>query len=87
MRKQRVILKNHADSPLFRRHALSGPADDMAVQADFATHNFFKPGYAAQQGRLAATGWAKQAGDLPRFKAQIDTIDDGGFAVALNNAI
>lgn len=87
MRKQRVILKNHADSPLFRRHALPGAADDMAVQADFATHNFFKPGDAAQQSCFAAAGGAEQAGDLPRFKAQIDAIDDGSFAVALNNAI
>lgn len=87
MRKQRVILKYHAYPPLFRRHALPGPADDMAVQADFATGNFLKPGDTAQQGRLAAAGWAEQAGDLTRFKAQIDAIDDGVFAVALNNAI
>ena len=57
------------------------------MQADLATGNFLKSGDAAQQGRLAAAGWAEQTGNLARFKAQIDAIDDGGFAIALNNAI
>jgi hypothetical protein len=87
MWKQRVILKDHANSPLFRRHALPWPADNMPMQADLATGNFLKAGNAAQQGCFAATGWAEQTGNLPRFKAQIDAIDDGGFSVALNNAI
>ena len=87
MWKQRVVLKNHADSPLFGCHPLPGPADNMPVQTDFTTGNFLKSGNTAQQGRLAAAGRAEQTGNLPRFEAQIDAIDDGGFAVALNNAI
>ena len=87
MRKQRVILKDHADSPFFRRHALPRSANNIAMQTDFTTGNFLKTGNTSQQGCFAATGWAKQTGNLPRFKAQIDAIDDGGFAVALNNAI
>ena len=36
MREQRVILKDHADAPLFRRYALPRTADCLLAQADFA---------------------------------------------------
>ena len=42
---------------------------------------------AAQQGCLAAARRAEQAGDAAGFKAEIDAVDDGMPAVALNDAI
>jgi hypothetical protein len=87
VRKQGVILEDHADLPLFRGHALAGAADHLAVQADFAAGNFLEAGNAAQQSGLAAAGGAKQAGDLAFFQAKVDAIDNGGFSVALNDAI
>lgn len=86
MRKQRVILKNHPDAPFFRRHAPTGAADDLAMQANLATYNIFEAGNATQQCRLAAAGRAKQAGDLAGFEAKIDPVDHGMFAVTLYDA-
>ena len=86
MGKQCVVLKDHADTSLFRRHALPATTDDDAVDGDLSTGNVFKTGNAAQQCGLAAARGAKQASNLPGFYAQIHPIDDGGFAVTLNNA-
>ena len=69
------------------RQTVAGGADDFAVQADFAGGDFLEAGDAAQQRRLAAAGRAEQAGDLPAFKMEVDAIDDGVPAVALDDAI
>ena len=87
MRKQGVILENHPDLPLLRGHPLTGAADHLAIQADFTTGNLLEAGNTAQQSGLAATGRSKQAGDLAFFQTKIDAIDNGGFSVALNDAI
>ncbi len=56
------------------------------MQADLATGDFLKAGNAAQQGGLATTGRAQQAGDLAAFEAEVDTIDHGMIAVTLDDA-
>ena len=68
------------------RDATGNPALHT-VQADFAGGDFLEAGDAAQQRRLAAAGRAEQAGDLPAFKTEVDAIDHGVFAVALDDAI
>jgi hypothetical protein len=87
VRKQRVILKNHADSSLLGRNTLAGPADDFAVQAYLATGDVLETGDAAQQGCLAAAGRTQQAGDAACFEREVNAIDDGLVAVALDDAI
>ena len=87
MREQRVVLKDHADAPLFRRYALPRPADCLLAQADFAIGDFLETGDAAQQGGLAAARRAKQAGNAASLELKVDPIDDGLFSVALNDAI
>ena len=87
MWKQRVILENHPDLPLLRRHPLADAADHLVMQPDFAAGDFLEAGDTAQQSGLAAARRTEQAGDLPLFQTKIDAIDDGMFAVALNNAI
>ena len=57
------------------------------MQADFTTGNLLEAGNTAQQSGLAATGGSKQAGDLAFFQTKVDAIDNGGFSVALNDAI
>ena len=87
VREQRVILKDHADAPLFRRYALPRPADCLLAQADFAIGDFLETGDAAQQGGLAAARRAQQAGNAASLELKVDPIDDGLFSVALNDAI
>ena len=87
VREERVVLEDHADPAFFRRQALAFAADHVAVQTNFATGDFFKAGNAAQKRRFATAGWPKQAGDLTGSELEIDAVDDGGRAVALDDRI
>ena len=86
MRKEGVILEDHADAPLFRRQTLAGAADHLAMQADLAAGDFLEAGDAAQQGRLAAARRAEQAGDLAALEVEVDAIHHGMIAVTLDDA-
>ena len=87
VREQRVILENHADAALFRRHAEIRARDRDALDANFSLGNRLEPGDAAQERRLAAAGWAEQAGDAPAFNLEVDPGDDCVRSVALDDAV
>jgi hypothetical protein len=42
VREQRVVLKYHADAPLFRRHDAAGPAHHSAVEDDLSAGKRFE---------------------------------------------
>ena len=56
VRKQRIVLKHHADVALMRRHAI----DDLAVQQDLAGCRRFEAGKHHQAGCLARSGRSQQ---------------------------
>jgi hypothetical protein len=64
VRKQRVIL-NTMPTWRFSGGTRYGTADDRVVDQDLAARDLLETGNAAQQGRLAATRGAEQAGDTP----------------------
>jgi len=54
MRKQRVILKHHANLARFGGQMLARTADDLPCQPNGAGLDLFQPGYGAQQGGFTA---------------------------------
>ena len=83
MREKRVILKDHADPPLFRRQRVAGSADGLPFQPDFTGGYRLEAGDAAQQRGLAATRRTEQAGDAAGIDPERDAVDDKMLAVAL----
>jgi hypothetical protein len=77
VRKQRVILKDHADRRFSGGTRCPARLTTCHVQADLAAGDLLEAGNAAQQGGLAATRGAEQAGDAALLRAKIDAIDDG----------
>jgi hypothetical protein len=78
MGKQGVVLKHHADVPLFDRQAVLRAADNIAGNADLALQCGLEPCDCAQQGGLAAATRAQQAADHAFLKMQADVADDDG---------
>src|SRR5262249_10418044 len=59
MREERIILEHQPEAALVYRHAIDRPAREY----DHAGVGALQAGDHAQQRRLAAAGWAAQAGD------------------------
>ena len=70
MRKQRVILKHHADTPLLGRHRAPDLADHVVAEPDRARAHRLQPGHRAQQRGLAAARRADQHADLARAQPE-----------------
>ena len=68
-------------------HAEIRARDRDALDANFSLGNRLEPGDAAQERRLAAAGWAEQAGDAPAFNLEVDPGDDCVRSVALDDAV
>src|SRR2546427_2609539 len=72
VRKQCVILEDHADMPLLRWHHQAWPAHQTLDEIDLAGIRLFESGYEAQQSRLTTAAWAEQADHSARFHLQGD---------------
>ena len=81
MRKQRVALEHDADIAPVRRHM----SDVAPGKRDRASVRRREAGDGAQQGGLAAAGWAEQGDQLAAPDREIDAIEHGGRAEALRN--
>lgn len=64
VRKQRVVLKYHADAPPFRGHLYARAADRLALNVDPATAHRLQASDCAQQRCLATSGWADEDANL-----------------------
>jgi hypothetical protein len=83
VRKQRVILKDHANpTPLGGRHS-AGRRNHVAGQSDAAGGDGLEAGNAAQHRGLAAPGGTEQAADLPFGKREVQAAHDAVCAVSV----
>src|SRR5689334_25230129 len=60
MRKERVVLKDHAEAPALGRQVRYF----LAVETDRSRVRFFQTRDHAERCRLTATGWSEQAEEL-----------------------
>ena len=72
MRKQRVILKDKADMPCFRRHFPPRFGNQAATDVNPPMLQGLKPGREAQKRGFAAARGTEQADNLPRRDTQIN---------------
>ena len=79
--EQAVLLEHHADVALARRHV----GDILAVEDDGALGDLLQARKAAQQGGFAAAGGAKQRHKVTLLDTEIDVIEDGVVAKALDD--
>ena len=84
MRKQGIILENHADPALVRRHLV----DRAAPQADLAVGGRLEAGKHHQAGGLAGPRRPEHRQELALGDGQVQLFDDQGFAIiALLHAV
>ena len=83
VRKQRVVLKHHADAALLGRHAEIPAAHQYAVQPDFAGGNRLETGDATQHRGFAAAARAEQAADLAALERERQAVQDAVAPVRL----
>ena len=86
VRKERVVLKHHADAPRLGRQVLLGAADHVAGQPDAACAGALQSGHGAQQGGLAAARRADQHADLAGLQTERRLIDRSLAAAGILNA-
>ena len=81
MREQRVVLKHHAESALFRPQRV----DARIVEQDLSAGDRQQPGDAVERRRLAAAGRSEQGDELAPLDHQIQTPEGvEGAEVALH---
>ena len=68
MRVERIVLEDHGDVAVFRRHVV----DDAAVNGDRAAADLLQPGDHAQRGGFTATRRSDQHDELAVLNFQID---------------
>ena len=82
--KQRVVLKDDADTPLAGRQIVHRPAAD----ADAARGGRLEAGQHHEAGRLAGAGSAQESQELPLVNAQVQVTHDlDASVIALADAI
>ena len=77
MRKQGIILENHADSALVRRHLV----DRAARQPDFAVRRRLEAGQHHQAGGLARSGRPQHRQEFTLGDGQVQLFHDQSFAI------
>ena len=77
MRKQRIVLKHHADAAFMRGHVV----DILAVQQDLAMGGGFKAGQHHQAGGLARAGWPQHGEKLALADGEVQIFDDKGLTI------
>ena len=77
VRKQRIVLKHHADVALVRRHGI----EQRAVEPDLAAGGKFEAGQHHQAGGLAGARRPEQRQEFALIDVQIQLLDDQRFAV------
>ena len=70
MRKEGILLKNHAQSAFM--HGLVG--DLLVVEMDTAVIRHRQPSNDAQQRRFATAAWPQQHANLPRRQRQVNIV-------------
>jgi len=90
VRKQRIVLEDHADASRFGRQLqpARGIVQHLAGHQHLAGVQPLQPGHRTQQRGLAAAGRADQHADLPGGQAQADAFDGVvvGAAVGIAHA-
>ena len=86
MRKQRVVLKHHANLAVFGRQIKRAAADHLTTQPDGALAHRLQPRYRAQQRGLAAARWANQHPNVARMQAKRHAAHGGGAATGIRHA-
>jgi len=56
-------------------------SQNLALQANFASGKFFKPGDGAKRRRFPATGRTSQAQDIPRLKVERQVANGGDIGL------
>ena len=72
VRIERVVLENHRDVPLLRRHVV----DDALADQDVALRNLLEPGDHAEQRRFPAARRADQDDELAVADVDVHPVDD-----------
>ena len=83
MRIQRIILKHHPDSPVFRRQI----RHIVLSEENPSLSRFFQPADQVQHGAFPAAGWAKKCNKLPVRDLKIEIIDGNHVGTALDAAL
>jgi hypothetical protein len=86
MRKQRVVLEDHADAPALGRDRAPRAAHDLAVQHDLAFTHRFEACDTPQHRRLAAPAGAEEAADRAGLEAERKHLQHGPAVVRLADA-
>jgi len=71
VRIERIVLENHGDVALFRRHVV----DHALADPDLARRDVLQPGNHPQQRRLAAAGRPDQHDELAVADQHVDAMD------------
>jgi hypothetical protein len=79
VRVQRVVLEDHRDVACLGRHVV----DHLACDADLAASDLLEAGDHAQQGGLAAAGWAHQYRERAVGNFDVHAVQDRYLAEAL----
>ena len=90
MRKQRIVLKDHANTPAFWLHPCPFPSHGALGQLHRAPLGAFKASNQAKQGGFTATGGAEQTQQLPLRHLKIDPLKGpalGSIAVAVPDTV
>ena len=91
VREQRVVLEDRVDVPLVRRqpgHVLERALAGRWIggpQLDQARGGLLEPADHPEGGRLAAAGRPEEGEELAVLDLEVDVVDGGGFAEALDD--
>ena len=81
VRVERVVLKNHRDIAILRRHVV----DELIADVDFARGRLLQPGDHAQGRALAAPRRPDQHDELAIGDVEIDPANRGGLVEGLDD--
>ena len=83
MGEEREVLRDHADSPTFRRSPGAGTDSGLSIDLDVAPIWSLKAGEHSQRRRLPASAGSKECDDFASLDGERQVMDGNGIAERL----